>query len=150
MISDAIKTAFNKKMRRGWDKWAHMYWAIDLHDVIIPGTYTRNNEGRQFYPHAKEVLRWLSKRNDMSLILFTSSHEDSIKDIINWLTDNEIVFDYVNENPECKDSELCSFASKFYFDVMLEDKAGFVGISDWLEVKKTLEDLGEWDKKESH
>jgi 5'(3')-deoxyribonucleotidase len=150
MISDAIKTAFEKKIRRGWDKWPHMYWAIDLHDVIIPGTYTRNNDGRQFYPNAEEVLQWLSSRQDMCIILYTSSHEDSISDIINWLADQHIVINYVNENPECKDTDLCSFSSKFYFDIMLEDKAGFMGMTDWRIIKDTLKELNEWQKKEIH
>jgi hypothetical protein len=150
MISDAIKTAFRKKVERGWDKWPHMFWAIDLHDVIIPGTYTKNNEGREFYPYAKEVLQWLNDREDMTLILYTSSHESSIADICEWLRPQGIEFDYINSNPECVGSELCSFKDKFYFDVMLEDKAGFVGESDWLKVKETLSWHGEWGLKTSH
>ena len=150
MISDAIKTAFEKKMRRGWDKWPKMYWAIDLHDVIIPGTYTINNEGRQLYPYAKEVLQWLTGREDMCLILFTSSHTSSIAEILTWLEKEEIEVDYVNENPECLSNELCSFDSKFYFDMLLEDKAGFVGFSDWLSIKHTLINLDEWHKTISH
>jgi hypothetical protein len=33
---------------------------------------------------------------------------------------------------------------------MLEDKAGFVGETDWIEIQEALEDLGQWEKKESH
>lgn len=151
MIKHAIVNAFSKKRIRGWDKWPRMYWAIDLHDVIIPGTYTRNNEGRKLYPMAEEVLQWLTHREDMCIILYTSSHTDSIVDILGWLLDNYgIDFDYINENPECKDTTLCSFAQKFYFDVMLEDKAGFVGESDWAEIQESLIKMGEWNKKISH
>jgi len=150
MIGDAVKNAFRKKRERGWDKWPKVFWAIDLHDVIIPGTYTRNNEGREFYPDGKEVLQWLTNRKDMCLILYTSSHKDSIADILNWLMQYNIRFDHVNKNPECKDTTLCSFADKFYFDVMLEDKAGFNGNSGWLDIKNALIELGEWEKKESH
>jgi hypothetical protein len=144
MLSDAIKRAFEKKLVRGWGKWPKMFWAIDLHDVIIPGTYTVNNDNRAFYPCAKEVLQELSHRKDMCLILFTSSHESSIDDIIKWLGGEHITFDHVNENPWCHSNELCCFKKKFYFDIMLEDKAGFNGMEDWLNIKKTLESIGEW------
>jgi len=150
MIKDAVHNAFRKKNERGWDKWPRVYWAIDLHDVIIPGTYTRNNEGREFYPDGKDVLQWLTNRKDMCLILFTSSHNDSINDIRVWLADHGIRFDHVNENPECEDTNLCSFADKFYMDVLLEDKAGFNGNSGWVDIKNALKELGEWDKKVSH
>jgi len=150
MISDAIKAAFRKKNERGWDKWPRIYWAIDLHDVIIPGTYTRNNEGRAFYPDAKEVLQWLSLREDMCIILYTSSYSDAIHDINEWLFQNGIKVNYVNENPECVDTKLCSFAGKWYMDILLDDKAGFVGITDWGEIKKTLEEINEWHKKIKH
>jgi hypothetical protein len=33
---------------------------------------------------------------------------------------------------------------------MLEDKAGFNGMSDWKKIKDSLIELGEWDKKLSH
>ena len=61
-----------------------------------------------------------------------------------------IEFDYINENPECKDTALCSFAQKFFFDILLEDKAGFVGETDWIEIQDALIRMGEWDKKLSH
>jgi hypothetical protein len=86
----------------------------------------------------------------MCLILYTSSHRDSIDDILSWLKKQGIVFDYVNCNPECEDNGLCCFRDKFYFDVMLEDKAGFNGDSDWTGIKGTLMELGEWDKKLVH
>jgi hypothetical protein len=144
MLSDAIKRAFEKKLVRGWEKWPKMYWAIDLHDVIIPGTYTKNNDRKVFYPYAKEVLCELSKRSDTCLILFTSSHESSIEDIIKWLWNEQVVFSWVNQNPECKNTELCDFSRKMYFDIMLEDKAGFNGMEDWLTIKNTLISIGEW------
>jgi len=150
MIKNAIKTAFRKKKERGWGKYPRMFWAIDLHDVIIHGTYTLNNEGRELYPDGEEVLQWLTNRKDMCLILYTSSHNNSIVDILQWLNNHGIKFDYINENPDCSDTELCSFKDKFYFDIMLEDKAGFEGKTDWLEIKNALIEEKEWDKKNSH
>ena len=148
-ISHAIEVAFEKKRVRGWEKFPRLFVAIDLHDVIIPGTYTLNNDGRQFYPYAKEVLQWLTRRKDMCLILFTSSHKKQIEDVRSWMKQDGIVFDYANENPECPNNELCDFSKKWFMDIMLEDKAGFES-GDWLEIKETLIKIGEWDKKDSH
>ena len=150
MIQTAIKTAFRKKRERGWDKWPKLFWAIDLHDVILPGTYTRDNENRKLYPDAQQVLQWLTTRKDMCIILYTSSHPDSIQDVLIWLKEQGIVFDYVNENPECPNNELCDFSSKFYMDILLEDKAGFEGKTDWGAIRYALIAEGEWFKLNSH
>jgi len=155
-LKDAVIKSFDKKKR--FEKknengnWKYpMYWAIDLHDVIIPGTYTLNNEGKQMFPYAVEVLRWLTNRKDMAIILFTSGHFDPTLDIRKWLSkEYDINFDFINENPECPDNELCCFKGKFYFDILLEDKAGFIGETDWLAIKNTLIEIGEWKKKDKH
>lgn len=136
-----IPKAFEDKAKRGWKK---LYWAIDLHDTIIPGTYSKFNEGRELYPHALEVLRLLTGREDMCLILYTSSHHESVQDIMKWLNAQNIWFDYVNENPECPSTDLCDFDAKLYFNILLDDKAGFYGPTDWLLVKETLQNIGEW------
>ncbi len=146
-LKNAIERAFLKKIKgNGWHKWPRMFWAVDLHDVIIPGTYTKNNEGRELYPNAEEVLKWLTNRKDMCLILFTSSHTESATEMRNWLKEKGIVFDYFNENPECANNELCDFKTKFYFDMLLEDKAGFEGMEDWLVIKETLIGIDQWGK----
>ena len=151
MIANAVRNAFIKKLKRGWSPWPRMFWAVDLHDVIIPGTYTLNNEGKQPFPYAVEVLQWLTNRKDMGIILFTSGHFEPTLNIRKWLSkEYDIVFDFVNKNPECPDNELCCFKGKFYFDIMLEDKAGFDGMSDWKTIKDSLIELEEWDKKISH
>jgi hypothetical protein len=69
MIKNAIYRAFEKKKKYGWGQWPKLFWAIDLHDVIIPGTYTRNNDNREFFPYAKEALQLISQSPKMSIIL---------------------------------------------------------------------------------
>lgn len=138
-----IENAFKEKKRR---KWSKLFWAIDLHNTIIPGTYSLFNNNREFYPGAKEVLQWLTNRRDMVFILWTSSHKEPIDDIRQWLLFQGIKVDYVNCNPEVGTDELCDFDGKFYFNVLLDDKAGFEGNCDWLLIKSKLQQLREWDK----
>ena len=42
-----------------------------------------------------------------------------------------IKFDYINENPLEVNSELSDFSKKFYFNILLDDKAGFYPKEDW-------------------
>jgi len=137
-IRDIIKHTFEQKEIRKWNK---IYWAIDLHDTVIEGKYNRMNSGAMLYPVAKEVLDVLYKSNLHKTILWTSSHSDSINDI---LRRHDLKFHYINENPECKSTELCDFSQKFYFNILLDDKSGYVGATDWQEIKSTLIELGEW------
>jgi hypothetical protein len=58
-----------------------------------------------------------------------------------WLLQHGIVIDYVNENPECVDTKLATFTDKFYFNVILDDKAGFEGDTDWALVSSELDEV---------
>ena len=150
MITTAVRKSFTKKRNGGWEDWPLMYWAIDLHDVIIPASYKKTHEGIEFAYCAKEVLQWLTKQDDMCLILYTCSHENYTEEILEWLWMNSIQFDYVNENPKVDSDDLRNVGGKFYFDIMLEDKAGFDLNYDWGNIKASLQDLHEWDNKVSH
>ena len=145
MISDALKRAFEKKEKRGWDKWPKMYIFIDLHDVIIPGTYTHNNANKEFYPYAKCVLQYFTDDSRFCIILWTASHKTAIDEICEWLDYYDIKFDYINENPECHSTELLDVSKKPYFDLLLEDKAGFNAEYDWMNIMETLINMGEWE-----
>lgn len=149
-LEHAIERAFEKKLKKGWDEWHQMYWLVDLHDVIIPGTYTQNNEGKELYPNAGDVLRWLTSRKDMCPILWTSSHDYAIDEITKWLLEHQIEFTYVNENPEVIGNDLLNVDRKLYFDVLLEDKAGFNGMTDWKVIKDVLDEMGIWDSSDIH
>ena len=41
-IKDIILKAYEQRNRRGY---AHIFWAIDLHDTVIEGKYNRFNVG---------------------------------------------------------------------------------------------------------
>jgi hypothetical protein len=136
-----IERAFKQAKEK---KYPFVFWLVDLHDVIIEGKYNRMNEGREFFPDAALVLRWITRRKDQRLILWSSSHKDALDDIVKWLRLNHIEVDYVNENPEVANSNLCDFSKKPYFQILLDDKAGFEGATDWTLIKEELKRIGEW------
>ncbi len=116
-------------------KWQKLYWAIDMHDTIITGTYNRFNDGAVIYPYAKETIDYLFNSPDHYTILWTSSYMTSIQDVVQRF---DLNFNGINCNPECPNTTLCDFQSKFYFNFVLDDKAGFDGTKDWREIYEAL------------
>ncbi len=120
--------------------WGFTYWAFDLHSTIIVPNYDNVNIPKEFYPHAKEVLQMLSKRDDMVLIMYTCSHPHEIEQYLELFEENGIHFKYVNENPEVLTDHngYGYYEKKFYFNVLFEDKAGFDAENDWYDVMKEM------------
>lgn len=130
-IINALDRTYKYAIHKKWDT---LYWAIDLHGTILYANYKDDSIERQFYPLAKETLQLLTERTDTRLIMFTSTTKDKIQEYTKMFNDNNIFFDYVNCNPEVEATKYASFKDKFYFNVMLEDKAGFEPEEDWADI----------------
>jgi hypothetical protein len=139
-----IRRTFEDKKRKGWER---IYIAIDLHDTVIEGKYNRFNEGANIFPYAREFFKWAVDRDDVILILWTSSHDDAIKKTLAWLREEGIYFDYINKNPLETTNQLCDFDKKFYFNILLDDKAGFEGETDWKLIIDELKAIGEYENR---
>ena len=137
-----IANAFRQKVER---KWHTLYVMVDAHGTIIKPYHDK----LAFYEGAIEVLRWFSDRSDIKLILWTSSHQEEIQDLFTTLWGHGIEIDFVNKNPLEKNSKLACFDKKFYFNIILDDKAGFEPEIDWITIKSELQRIGEWNNKES-
>lgn len=120
-------------------KWYETYWFIDLHGVISKPDYRKTVKEIEYYPYVKETLQYISKnRPDIILILFTSSYPDEIEFYMNTLKNDNIIFKYVNENPEisqAKGSFGC-YDKKPYYNVLIDDKCGFDPYTDWKPMYK--------------
>jgi hypothetical protein len=124
-------------------RYPFVFWAIDLHGVIFKPDY-RADGNPEFYPGAVEVLQNISKNPYFKIIIYSSVQPEGYKRFKQALDDNNIVVSYFNENPECKDTKLSDFSRKFFFSILLEDKAGFEGDTDWFLVRDELKRLGKW------
>jgi hypothetical protein len=143
-----IKNTFDLKRAKGWPE---VYFCIDLHGTIIPSGKTSNDktDALSFYPYAKEVLQRLSQRKDIIMILWTSTPVTRLASVWQFLNDNGIYFEYFNGNPHAKDTPRSDFSKKFYFNVLLDDRAGFEPDTDWGLIKEELIKIGEWNEKET-
>lgn len=137
-IQNAITKAFNNARERNWDT---LYFAIDVHDTIVMSDSRIGKEPELEFctPCCKEALRLLSNIHCIRTILFTSSYPKHIKHIAGWLKDNNIHVDYLNENPECLNTKTGYFDKKFYYNVIIDDKAGFDPYTDWEIVLETVQ-----------
>ena len=113
--------------------WYETYWAIDVHGTITIPDYRKVIKSVEYYPYAKETLQLMSNREDMILIMTTSSYPDEVEVYNGQFIKDGILFKYINENPEIS-SDRGSFGyyiHKYYFNVLIEDKAGFNPSRDW-------------------
>ncbi len=136
-----IERALQKQKERDWPK---LYWAIDMHGCICKSDYKVGSFGGEFMPNARKVLQVLTQRTDQCPILWTASHPEVMKSANIYFKGNDVIFEYFGENPECPSTDMCDFSKKFHFDILLDDKAGFVGATDWYLIEGELKRLGLW------
>ncbi len=106
---------------------------MDLHQTVLYPDYD-NKQKLRFYPQAKEVLQYFSKRKDISISVYTCSYPKEIQKYMKFFNENGIDFEYVNKNPEVENTNYGYYEDKPYFNVLFEDKAGFDAEKDWKRV----------------
>lgn len=134
MLEKSINDCFELSRKRGWDR---IYWAVDLHGVIVKPTYD-NNIPDVYYDNAIRVLKIISDRKDIKLILYTCSYKEKSDSYLKEFQKFGVVFDYVNRNPEILDNTYSTYSEKLYFNILLDDKAGFDPETDWLVIERCL------------
>jgi hypothetical protein len=136
-----LKKTFEDYKTKGWDR---IFVLLDAHGTIIPsGTH---DSFSFINPQCKEVLQWMSNRPEFRLILWTSSHPEEVFKLGDWLEEHKIDIDYINKNPEAKDTTRACFMWKPYYNMVIDDRAGFEPETDWAVIKNELISLGEWNK----
>jgi len=121
-------------------EWYETYWAFDVHGTILYPNYRKNQFHATFYPWAKETLQLISKRDDIIMIMFTSSYPAERQYYDKVFKHFDIHFKYINENPEIDSSKgnFGHYDDKFYFNVLFEDKAGFDPETEWYQIYSLL------------
>ena len=134
MLLKSINDSFELAKKKSWKR---VYWAIDLHGVIVKSTYDSSIPDT-FFSKALPTLKTLSKRTDICLILHTCSYPATIDKYLEIFRSLGVIFTYANENPEIKDNEYSCYVNKVYYNVFLDDKAGFDPETDWDVVEEGL------------
>ena len=128
-----VQKEFNKARER---KWHRMYIAIDFHDVLFVSNY--KSEITLPVSEAIPALQYLSARKDIILIVYTSTSEEAYEKYKNILKMYDVKFQYLNSNPLEVGNEYADFSKKFYFNILLDDKAGFDWKTDWTTIMDAI------------
>lgn len=135
MILNSLEKAYSSAKVKGWNT---IYVAIDIHDTIVKANYDNTNIPKEWLSGAKECLQMLSQRKDVVLILYTCSHQKEVDQYLVWFKENGIIFRDCNQNLAVPNTGLGCYDQKPYFNLLLDDKAGFIE-SDWLMIKEFFE-----------
>lgn len=114
-------------------KWYETYWVIDMHRTLIKPTYDINDKSLTYYPFALETMQMLTKRDDIVTIMWTSSYPEEISEYVKQLAKVDVIFNKINENPDISSNNgnFGFYEKKFYFNVLIDDKAAFDPETDW-------------------
>lgn len=131
-IIKAIEKAYSKALQRNFDR---LYFAIDLHGVVLKENY-QNGKYEFFNDDVVPALKKLQElRPEFKIAIWTivwsSILDDERQKLDQFFVDNGIYFDFYNENPKEISTSYADFSKKFYFSVLLDDKAGFDPDTDW-------------------
>lgn len=132
-ILNAITRAYDVTLERDWDT---IYWALDLHGTVLRSNYS-NSEYEFINDQVVEALQFISNLPESRIIIWSSIHDRDWSDIRRLFVRNGIRIHYCNSNPEVKSTETGNFRQKFYFSIVVDDKAGFDPAS-WTEVAECV------------
>ena len=110
-----------------------IYIMVDVHNTILKSTFDKK-ETFEYFPYAKETLQLLSEKENIKLIMWTSSYDEKIQMYLKHFEENGIIFNFVNENKEYGNVSFACFDTKFYYDIGIDDKFGFDAEHDWKEI----------------
>lgn len=142
MITRAITNAVQMAYSRKWDT---LYWCVDVHGTVVVPNWVKDSIPLDCYPLALAALKKMKNFNKFRnvLILSTSSHPKEIGQYMEFFLEHGVEFDYVNCNPEVATDkgDFGYYEDKYYFNIMLEDKAGFDPYNDWQAIITLLNEL---------
>lgn len=137
MITEAIDRAFERAESENW--W-ELYVAVDIHGTIFPSTYDPKIQ-RQFYPEAKETLQYLSQRPDVKLFLLSCSTLAEYIEVSNFLRTHKIIMNGSGSTSVqyAKGEDRVKYWSKPYYNLLIDDKAGF-SPEEWKSIKEKFQE----------
>jgi hypothetical protein len=133
-ILKAVERAYRVMEERDWDT---IYWAVDLHGVCLKSNYQQGGY-EWINEDALRTLQLINRLSESKIILWSSVYEEEKKRISRFFNGHGIILHGFNDNVYEKNNKVSSFDQKFYFSVLLDDKAGFDPETDWQAIGEYL------------
>ena len=138
-IIKSIERAYSLLQERNWDT---IYWAIDLHDTCIKSNYV-SGEYEWINEDVVKCLQLISNLPNRVMILYSSTYPEEAFKILEFFSNHKIYINYFNNNLSVENTKTGCFDIKFYFSVLLDDKAGFDPETDWKLIYEYLKSKNE-------
>ena len=138
-IIKSIERAYSLLQEHNWDT---IYWAIDLHGTCIKSNYI-SEEYEWINDDVKQCLQLISSLPESKIIIWSSCYFEEMCTIFRFFEDNNIKHDFFNQNLSVQNTKTGCFDYKFYFSVLLDDKAGFDPDTDWKLIYEYLKNKNE-------
>jgi len=136
MIVNAIARAYKVMAERNWDT---IYWAIDLHGVCLKSNY--ESGGYEWINEwVPKTLQLISSKPETKIILWSSVYGTEMQYIEEFFEQHGIIISDFNKNEREPNTHVSCFDKKFYFSVLLDDKAGFDPETHWLDIYEYFND----------
>jgi hypothetical protein len=113
-----------------------MIIAIDFDGTLHTGTFPEIGEPK---PGAVQAMQKL-KLDGHRLILWTCRCGERLTNTINWLLNNQMPFDLVNENTASSVTHFGSNSRKINADLYVDDKQ-VGGLPEWDDIYKYVRDI---------
>lgn len=129
-IQRAVSRAYNVAMERNHEM---IFWCIDLHGTLLESNYSSDSFSFLNPSETIPALQAIAALPETRIILWSGISDADRERVIELFTLNGIRVDWVNENPAVPSSGTGCFEQKFYFSILVDDKAGF-SFYDWPRV----------------
>lgn len=126
-IQKGISRAYNVAMERDHEM---IFWCVDLHGTVLESNYSSDSFTFLNAEETVPALQAISALPETRIILWSGITDADRDQVVKLFTDNGIRVDWVNENPAVPSSGTGNFEQKFYFSILVDDKAGFCP-TDW-------------------
>lgn len=120
MIHNAIRHAYRQFEERQWDK---IYVALDIHGTVADSDY--HHVSQQLYNIASGPLSEISHLPEVDIILYSCCYPEYYQEYIKLFSRYHVNIAGFNANSAVENTKTGCFDSKFYFNVLIDDKAGF-------------------------
>jgi hypothetical protein len=137
-----LKSVLAREFKKAIDRrWQCIYVAVDFHDTIFKSLY--HHKDFEFFDGAERCLKYLTDRPDVVLIGWSSLSMDIYKKVYDKaFLEKGIVFRFLNENPLEGNTHYADFSKKFYFNILIDDKAGWnANTGDWQRLHAAFQEF---------
>lgn len=137
-ILRAVQRAYQVATERDWNR---VYWCIDLHGTVFESSYD-SSEVHFIDDETVRALQLIRSLPETKIILWSSVYAQDAETAVAKFAAEGILVDYVNCNDEVENTSTGNFDAKFYFSILVDDKAGFDPKS-WPEVAALAKQLSD-------